>query len=709
MNIRLSKGFNRRTTLLFATCAVVVALKASAGVFDARSQASLSRQRVTKPHSSRSIDEGAKYIPCVIEINNDKVIDQLSDLDCIILRRRANFVITCVPINAIDKLENIDGISTASACRSLALSDCSREFSHIPQVHNHARENTNIIGYTGRGVVTGFCDIGFDPHHIAFNGRVAEMVDYHLSDGIRNVYDSPERLSSIEADRNTETHATHVANIMAGGYKNNPYYGMAPDAAIVATTSDLYDASILCGIEDVLDYAKLHNMPAVVNLSIGSFCGPHDGSDILCRYLSLLAQEIPICFSAGNFGRNNVYFHHTFDGSVTPVGNFVDNTRSWNGMHVSGLNDMWSTTDAPFEVSIAVYDHIQQTFIYESPWYGGDNRDFSITIGKDNPTTADASLDKAFSDYQINFSGGLNSSNNRYNIAVSYDITSAEARPQGWSRYYCAIRVRATQGVSIDSYIDGHNSFFHPSGVAQCTKPQTHGWVSNLCCADNVTAVGAYNSRNTIPVLGGSPQIYDFTIGNVAGWSSYGTTFDGTPLPHICAPGNYVVSAMNSAYYNAHENSTICAMTTDDIGNTYRWYSECGTSMAAPAVAGIFACWLEADPTLTARQLREIAVKTARTSDITDISDPRWGAGAIDALAGLEYVLNNLSVFSPTRNVPYIEVLNNAIHVRCPGHNSPIVEVYDTSGRKVNQNSLTHGVYIVKVTTNETYVTKILI
>lgn len=65
--------------------------------------------------------------------------------------------------------------------------------------------------------------------------------------------------------------------------------------------------------------------------------------------------------------------------------------------------------------------------------------------------------------------------------------------------------------------------------------------------------------------------------------------------------------------------------------------------MAAPVVAGIIALWLEQEPTLTPAQIREVIQLTAINDEFTAVQPERWGAGKIDALAGM----NEIAPYTP--------------------------------------------------------------
>ncbi len=64
-----------------------------------------------------------------------------------------------------------------------------------------------------------------------------------------------------------------------------------------------------------------------------------------------------------------------------------------------------------------------------------------------------------------------------------------------------------------------------------------------------------------------------------------------------------------------------------------------GTSMSSPFVAGVVALWLQADPTLTVDEVKQIMKETAVNDKFTAVDPHRWGYGKIDALAGIKKIL----------------------------------------------------------------------
>ena len=111
--------------------------------------------------------------------------------------------------------------------------------------------------------------------------------------------------------------------------------------------------------------------------------------------------------------------------------------------------------------------------------------------------------------------------------------------------------------------------------------------------------------------------------------------------------------------------------------------------MASPIVGGIIACWLQAFPRLTYRDVQEVIAATSRQPD-PDLSYPNnfYGYGEIDAQAGLQYLFDKYGETS----------LNEELRVK---NEEFAAAMYDLSGRKINSqcsmlnSQLKKGLYIV--------------
>lgn len=605
---------------------------------------------VLKSLSGKGTRVTSNYIPVIIKIADEEALQEIVETGTVIFNRREELLLACVPSDRLQEVSEMAGVSRVNVGTGLHKSmDQARAMGHADKVIGGVDLPQS---YNGAGVVVGFSDIGFDPHHVNFRDeagdrtKVRRIVAYTDTLARRIELSAPDEIDSWVTDHYDQWHATHVAGILTGNYSANGYQGIATASDIVATTSDLSDACILAGVEDVITYAKERNLPAVVNLSLGSYTGPHDGSDLFCQYLDRLGEEAVICIAAGNEGYHHNVLSKYFQSEDDLLKTFVFD-RSWMGLHVKGLSDFWSRDSRRFQVALCIYDSVDNGILYTSDFMGGEYGLTEFGLASSGCAVEgdvwNEIFEQCFTGY-VRLYSELNEENSRYNIMCAYDIVNKDYKGE-WGRYCIGLIIKADEGVHVDGYSDGTNSFFRSMGVPGFVDGHFDGTVSNIACGRNVIVVGAGNSRNVTPLVSGGNKMYDFSEGTVANFTGYGTTFYGKELPHFCAPGNLVVSSMSTPYLDSQDNAAIdgrlaVKATVDD--RDYYWISECGTSMSTPYAAGVFALWLQADPTLTAEEILEIAISTA-SKDFVDIDDPRWGAGELDAYRGMKEVLSRAS------------------------------------------------------------------
>lgn len=193
-----------------------------------------------------------------------------------------------------------------------------------------ARRDYNV---EGEGVLVGFVDTGIDYTHQAFrneDGSTRIEYIYDLSEGGK-VYDkniinealNSEDPFSIVSSTDTVGHGTHVAGIACAGGKIDPeYYGVAPKSSIamvkIGRTQFALSTQVMRGIQFLIDKSKEINMPLVINISLSTNDGAHNGSSLFEQYISTVAtvETVTIVIAAGNEG---AAAHH--------VGGIIDSTN----------------------------------------------------------------------------------------------------------------------------------------------------------------------------------------------------------------------------------------------------------------------------------------------------------------------------------------------------------------------------------------------
>jgi serine protease AprX len=164
-----------------------------------------------------------------------------------------------------------------------------------------------------------------------------------------------------------------------------------------------------------------------------------------------------------------------------------------------------------------------------------------------------------------------------------------------------------------------------------------------------VVAAGNDGQRNIVPpatasaavTVGGLDDRNVFDRAQRELWhSSYGETWMGNEKPELVAPSIWVAAPVlpdtdvaREATHLFERRSTgdqSCEARIAELKLVTPFYQHVeGTSFAAPIVAGIVACMLEANPALTPRRIRDLLLLACKRVD--GAPDERQGAGAIDA------------------------------------------------------------------------------
>ena len=159
--------------------------------------------------------------------------------------------------------------------------------------------------------------------------------------------------------------------------------------------------------------------------------------------------------------------------------------------------------------------------------------------------------------------------------------------------------------------------------------------------------------------------------GTLADFSSRGTPRaerlnDTDPLndndaPTLTAPGTGRAFESNASKFTTDivsvrstSNLTANGTTADaelPVGMIPFYTQISGTSMATPYAAGVVALMLDADPTLTPDEIKQILVSTA--SRMPGYEDYQVGAGYINAYAAVDKVFNRSKEYSNLQNVSY--------------------------------------------------------
>ena len=546
-------------------------------------------------------------------------------------------------------------------------------------------------------------------------------------------------VDKFKTDELSAYHGTHTLNILGGGYKGNvevmqaeengsnkavltsrqnPYYGAAPETMLAVSCGVLADACIAFGLNGLLDYADYaknnFGIPTVVSLSLGSTAGPHDPNSPMNLFLDECGDDAIVVLSAGNEGDLKIAASKTFTENDTSLKTFIypyayrfDKSKpgSQSNTYVRvGHVMIYSDDETPFTITGYLYEFRNGSWRMKAE-YSMSSEEGNYYLSNDYyyPYVG-GTVNKNIQAYFDGYIGGGSmideALNRHYGVFDYYLYTNPDTGIQddGSEMIIVGFEIKGKPGQRIECYCDGDNTWMSNYAINGWDDGSTDGTISDLAVGKKVLTVGSYNTNLDWYNLDGSYNWYNeiqgFYPDDITFFSSYGTLADGRSLPHVCAPGSAVISAMSTPYvenfFKGNEEyipANMQARTTVN-NTTYYWKQESGTSMSTPLVAGSIALWLEADPTLTIDDVKDIIGKTARRDEFVENGNQvRWGAGKFDALAGLKEVIRRASVGDIT-----VDGHNNRLILTPVGPNTFNVFVGDCSSLKITLTNMSGSV-----------------
>jgi len=463
-------------------------------------------------------------------------------------------------------------------------------------------------GYlNGSGVAIGIIDTGIDYTHPDFyflNGtsKILAIWDQTL-DGKppRNFsygYECTRREIEDGAcpQRDTVGHGTHVASIAAGTGRAGPYTGVAPGALLIIVKSGypacngtqwfMDEDKIIDGLYYIAEKARELGLRVVINLSLGSDLGGHDGSSNLERVLEKLVDDgVVVVAAAGNSGDEKIHA----SGSLN-IGEKIDLKWFIPALTTSFGLSLW-------------LDH-------------GD--EVTLTLKTPSNITIRAPIVNRFID-----GVEVSLTRNSYDTGVEWllELTSSLGLPsQGWSIEIEAVETGGSRiwhaWISSDT-CSSYRERFIPGEGYNISQNYT---IAIPATSHRVIAVGGYATKNTWKNYLGEELNTFYNIGEVLSFSSRGPTRDGRVKPDILAPGSVIVAAR-------------------PVSNRYsrldidRYYTvKHGTSMSSPHAAGVAAIILQFKPNASYIDILNALRSSARWSEeYGERPNNIWGWGRLDA------------------------------------------------------------------------------
>jgi len=592
-----------------------------------------------KPESSRieTID-GVSYIPLLAKRKSQANLNELINLGVRITWSSDVYLNMLFPVDHLGAIHDITCLEYIESPGQI-YPDLDRAIIDLRADSVHQGIGLDM-GYTGKDVIVGVIDWGFDYTHPTFYDTLLEKYriiaawdQFKKSGPAPQGYDYGTAYYSkddlIEAGTDTsghspgfDTHGSHVIGIAAGSGGGSPYRGVAHDAELLFASPDRDVSAYIDATHWMQEIAKREGKRLVINMSFGNYHkATMDGKSIGSMAIDQLMKDgVVMVTSAGNNGNSGMHLRHDFDGDTINSGiNFLGSVSSediWGQAVI-----MWGSPKSDFGVAYRVYDQ-SRTELHAS-------RFFHTSIDKSDEGYFTNGTDTCFYTMVADSSHPVNErahmvmkfrlTNLRWKVAISatsdsgevhfWNAVEGERSTKNWGRPFES---------TFSDWLAGNDSFT----------------VSDPGTTTDVITVGAHIAEIRIPNIDPIP-------GAIGRFSSKGPIMGRSFVkPDVTAPGVGIASAISSFTTDDYEM-------IDEVefnGRMYPFARFSGTSMSSPAVAGVVALMLEANPRLSAFQIKEILKETTRWDSRMDSLGPfgnmTWGTGKTTAYRAIEQALS---------------------------------------------------------------------
>ena len=571
-----------------------------------------------------------EYMPAFVQVNSEEGWEALKVAGCRIRTKAKTIATVDIPYNKVEEVANLATIKYVDCAKQMKITNVPLDSAALFSNALPAYAGTNLsMPYTGKGVIVGIVDTGFDYTHPTFYNstgtkyRVKYVWDQHKT-GTFGEYETEAKILAAKYDLTTELHGTHVAGIAVGSGYTTKYRGVAfeSDPYIVATT--MASDAIIDGVAKIFASAILLDQPCVINLSLGSFETPRDGTNSFDLMMNELTGPGKIVVAAaGNSQLDSIFVEKEFLKKDTL---YTFNKPMSSSDKESYLGFCGTQVGAAFSISASVYNRATGKLLTSTPFISSTS------------TTSSSSytLKSGINSYLIQFSPAFYQHTGKYGMEIylkypTQDVSSSEA---------VLLRVVSSSGKVRGWSLNENSTFSDLHLGLPYMNGSTQYLIGSPADADSVIAVGAYAARLSVhDIYGDSYSFAKYAKGRgeIASFSSNGPTMDERIKPDVSAPGLLLYSAYSS-YYETKDYEPKVQQTSFN-GKTYDWVAMSGTSMSSPYVTGSIALWLQANPTLSPSQIKALLSRTAVQDKVMGYPNNTWGYGKIDIYKGLLDIL----------------------------------------------------------------------
>lgn len=522
------------------------------------------------------------------------------------------------------------------------------------RVKNHINEIQQGLlplaqGYDGEGVIMGIIDSGMDWQHPDMldengNTRVLKYWDQTLAVngqtpqpyGYGQVWDSTQinagLMTSVDQPQ-YYGHGTTVTGTAAGnGLANGRHKGVAPKSDMIIVSSRFsgnFRASVADAVKFIFDEAAALGRPVVINASLGTYLGSHDGKDASALFIDQMLEERGgrvMVAAAGNSNGYAPYHLRTEVGADTTFTWFLRNGNSSFG-YPTAFMEVWA--------DVADLQNVQYSV-------GGDRINPLIYRGRTPFHNITENLGNVITDTLRSFSGNrlavvqyfaaqrgdqyqlqvMIAQPDSSNIRFRFNTTGSGAFDCWGSTQFGISNLLSTGLPTVEAF---------PAMTNYVMPDNDQHIVDSWACSPKVLAVANYFNETSYTNSLGDQLTIPGTEGDMTFTSSKGPARSGLQKPDVAASGDITFSAAPLDWI-----ATLVGSNDSRLAEGGMHLRNGGTSMASPVVAGLAALYLQRCPNAPYSEVIAAIHATARDDGFTGaVPNNSWGYGKLDGFAAL--------------------------------------------------------------------------
>ena len=555
------------------------------------------------------MQRGYFFVNCAADADAQQVARELQTAGAAVRMVRGDLILLDAPYSKLETLASVKGVQKIDISPKVSMkTDASRKATQADLVNDGTGDKLPQA-YTGKGVIVGIIDGGFDFTHPIFKDKdgnlrikgVYEAGNYEFGgDSVRigewtltgSAYSKTEDiLDTLKVKDTNGSHGTHCISIAAGnisdvkGLTKQPLGGIAPEADILicpvtATEGFLADMSnqqtdayaYLVGqsLEYMTDQAIKMKKPLVVSFSMNSHDGWHDGTSNMARMLGTYVKDLrlPLMLCASNEGGDRNYLHlkSAAKDTISVLASGVPDGYVWGGMKTS--------KDVKMQIAIVSmidgYKYYQMPLTFNSDpdegkygqgtyFYAGEDADNSHLEGPELKAVEEMLkyIEKGSPQIWCYQNQANDKDNKPYTYSEVYiDMSGLEFKPQTNDRGeekrddYLGFKLNLIpdEATELHCWGDLGVSLVGQDNDGKYLNGDGSVSIGDWNTSGEPVSIGAYAANNLMKTIDDKEptELEAFPVGDFAWFSSYGTDLAGHKHPDVCSPGVVVVAAGNS-------------------------------------------------------------------------------------------------------------------------------------------------------------------